>query len=49
MGPINRDFRQKKNILILPTQKNKKTNFMCQDCVGFTLSLDESINLLYSL
>ena len=41
--------KTKKIILILPKQTKKEINFFCRDFVVFTVSLDESINLLYSM
>ena len=50
MGPNSHDFCQNKKIaLILSKQKKKEINFICQNFVVFTVSLDESINLLYSM
>ena len=50
MCPNNHDFYQnKKKNLILLKQTKKEINFFCRDFVVFTASLDESINLLYSM
>ena len=42
-------FTKTKKKLILLKQTKKEINFFCRDFVVFTASLDESINLLYSM
>ena len=50
--PTDCDFRQNKknNIDFIYTHENKmEINLFCRDFVAFTLSLDKSVNLFYSM